>query len=269
MVSLLFAFALWSASAPAFACSCGGGLLGSAPADDGLVPLDAALLLAWGSDAETVYELVEEGSGAVFPVAVETWTEAETVWHRLVPDEPLLPASDYLIRVVSGAPYAYMTDPDAVLRFHTGDLETHDAPPDVTVVELQADYSEAGNDCGEGGRVWSRLRLGQHDADVNLETDLSRTEDFAEVERITDGTDDFLWLGASTCQTNVASLVEGEKVWVRTRAVTLSGVAGPWSEPERIKVTGGGFLGCSQTGLGPSAWWLVPVLFGLSRRRRA
>ena len=255
------------ATSPALACSCATGLDDALPEDGAVgVALDAAPFLHFSSDPGTL-RLVDAATGADVPVTVDEVAQASHTVVRLVPTAPLEPLHTYTIEGDPG--YGRVALP---LMFTTG--EAADAvPPDAVTLGDVEPISNTGGDSSCGPALYLIAKPRGATPDAYFETEVSWTGDFSDAVAFRSAERGSHVLGWGLCDETVPELQTGDDVWVRSRAVDLSGNAGPWSDVAEVRGVGGGVFakaGCASVGGAPVAGGALGLaLLGLGLRRRS
>lgn len=237
----------WLLSAtPALACSCAEGLDELLPGDGATgVALDAAPFLRFSSRPGPI-RLLDADTGEEVPVTVEETTEGTYTVVRLVPTAPLEPLHAYVID--GGADYGSVGLP---ATFTTGEAADADVPGAVRLGSVE-EVRTSGNDNSCGDALYLITKPGGAPADAYYETQLGWVDDFTDAVSVASAARDLQVLGHAMCGSAVPELAHGDDVWLRVRAVDLSGNAGPWSDVTSVRSVGGGPLGgCATTGGAP------------------
>jgi hypothetical protein len=237
-------------SAEALGCSCLEGLDEVRPPDGAVgVATDAAPFLLY-SEAPGPVTLLDAETGEEVPITVEQTTHGEAVVVRLVPNAPLEPQHGYVID--GGSDYGFVAFP---VTFTTGDGPDADPPGPVALREVdEAGSPSTGKDCG--GTLFLIPKLGDAPEDAVYEAQLAWTEGFSDAATASAADRHRVLLGQTGCgAATVPELERGDEVWVRARAVDLSGNEGPWSDVVHVRSVGGGPLGAGCAAVpGGSVW---------------
>lgn len=254
------------AAADALACLCRPGVVEVRPEDGATgVATDAAPFLVF-NQAPGLLRLLDEGTGAEVPVTIEQSTEGEQSVVRVVPVAPLEPLHTY---VVDGdAWYGLVRFPSA---FTTGQGPDAEPPGPVALTDVGGgDFGDS--DCGYSLHLIPEL--GEAPADAFYEAQIAWAADFSGAATVSRADRDDVFVGLAACNgTTVPELQRGDEVWLRARAVDLSGNVGPWSEPfhvERVRRVRRGPVGpggCDSTGAHAVGLGALVLLVRPGRRR--
>lgn len=222
------------------------------PPDGALVPVEVELLVSFVGEPFGDLVLRQVGALVDLPVTFEDVTEDELTWRHVRPVEPLLPDTDYvLVRI---------QDAWDLTTFRTG-APGPTGPEPVLLEAKSRGGGVGGGSCDTGRYLVVSFEGGVDDAAGWYETEIASDADFTDARLRTN-----LGRAAAFGETGCAvTLVDPpDPAFVRSRAVGADGVAGEWSEVERV---GFGLVpGCAHV---PSApWTAVVLLVPLALRRR-
>lgn len=243
------------ASSDALACSCVGGLDAVLPTDGATgVASDAVPFLVF--DAPSIAATLRDAaSGDEVPTTPLVTTEGEQSVVRLVPNAPLEPFHTYVIDGDAG--YGEASFP---VTFTTGEGPDDEVPGAVVLRDVREPRS-FGDDSECGGDIFLIQTLAGRPEDAFYETEVAWREDFSD-PRVVSGAEAQL-LGRAGCTETLPELEVGDEVWLRARAVDLSGNVGPWTAPvyvEDVGVEPEEGRGCDTSGGAALALGLVGLL---------
>lgn len=260
-VTLLAGGAALLAPPAARACSCAAGLSATLPTDGATgIPTNAVPLLLYSlsgpdsadagiRDAQTTAEL---------DVSVEDETFGDVVLRRVRPLEDLAPGTSYTL---------WSAYEDAV-TFTTGGAPDLGAPAGGDVLSSSSDYNAGQgpgwtDTCGERLYVDLYLGQGQDDHPVWYQVVVARDAGFASSVTLPFVGDENAAIGWGSCWTNLPDLDRGERLWLKSRAVDVSGNAGPWGTTVSLKAAS-----CTTGGDGRGTPLSVLLVLGANALRR-
>ena len=166
-----------------------------------------------------------------------------------------MPNRSYAIRGDAG------WDMAPFVGFSTGMGADDSSPDEVKIGNVDGGYWP-GSDSSCRPTLYLIPRLGPVAADVFHEVELGWDADFDDSVVVT-GVEPSL--GWGVCTTTVPDLKRGDRVWLRARALDVSGNSTRWSEAEEARVTRAS--GCASVPESNLPGWLILLSVFLPRQR--
>jgi len=255
------AIASLAAAPSAIACSCAYGPTQAIPNGVDGVSTSASVYVEYNyldSASDIDLLLVNADTGEAVPHTVEDSPQGDVLIRKLTPEAPLESNANYEVYEDWGDEDS---DPWTLAEFTTG-ADADSAAPERTEILKARSHRDRAPSAACGGGVRLEIEVTAPEDGVLYEIEVIRES--GEEQVFTFLTDEWMMLGHGGCTNNVDDLTAGENLSLRSRAIDVSGNAGPWSEFAESRRAGCSSVG--DAGLA-SGWLTLLALLGLRRKR--